>query len=691
MDQQQLPGAAGADSQGFFAQPEQQYAAGQAQEQSGEALGLDASGDAAFLSRLGFSARMAAQSEPGARTMLQAPSPAPSASYGGARATPTRTKITFINSGLAGGGAPHSPLPTPTQHSATDPTGAEVLERTWRNLAGSFKSNSQAAAEVLVRQAQTAAQLDDLVQVLLSQLRSAHEDRSRLQQALLAERAAAVAAGEEAQGLQRRLASTEQRGSVVAAVTEALQSQLAQARGALEAAERERAQMAEHNKQLQEQLSVTSECRTRGDAVIAEQAAVIEALRQQLSQQATQASTLADDKAALEGQLQGVLRAEQELTVHLRETHSAIEGQLLALRDQLKAERAKRAAVVKRRGELQSQVEALQAQMATQQAEMAGLVERLAARSGAASAHPHPAPQAAPTRSSQGATASRGGPTSHGASGRPGSASGGARTEHGATPSSTAAAVAQLRARSAQRHGSVGGASRHSATSPTKSRGAGAGGAGPSSGGAGAGAGGSTSRGSPPGRQTLNPLATPTAAAAAAPPQPASSPDAGSPGAGDSTVEAASPPQQQPLFEPLHVPSSLPTSTADGAGYAVHAVTAEGHVGPSVAYDSGPTMATYGTPASKAAATPGGRPFPRTVEPPSPPINLLPVPVPGSAGPAGTTGNRRHSISPDPTRASHNAAHNVRRVSPAERQQAGRTAGLRAPSPAAGAPSTWLP
>ncbi|KAG2498049.1 hypothetical protein HYH03_003810 [Edaphochlamys debaryana] len=98
-------------------------------------------------------------------------------------------EIALINSGLAGGGAPHSPLPTHTQHSATDTTG-----------------NSRAAAEVLVRQAQTAAQLDDLVQGLLrrggeaTQLRSAHEDRSRLQQALLAERAAAVAAGEEAQG-----------------------------------------------------------------------------------------------------------------------------------------------------------------------------------------------------------------------------------------------------------------------------------------------------------------------------------------------------------------------------------------------------------------------------------------------------------------------------------------------------------
>lgn len=47
-------------------------------------------------------------------------------------------------------------------------------------------------------------------------------------------------------------------------------------------------------------------------------------------------SSLEEDKAQLESQLQGVLQAEQELTVHLRETHAAIEGQLAALRDQLK-------------------------------------------------------------------------------------------------------------------------------------------------------------------------------------------------------------------------------------------------------------------------------------------------------------------------------------------------------------------
>lgn len=51
------------------------------------------------------------------------------------------------------------------------------------------------------------------------------------------------------------------------------------------------------------------------------------------------AVVLAEDKAALEAQLQGVLQAEQELTVHLRETHTAIEGQLSTLREQLKVGR----------------------------------------------------------------------------------------------------------------------------------------------------------------------------------------------------------------------------------------------------------------------------------------------------------------------------------------------------------------
>ncbi len=48
------------------------------------------------------------------------------------------------------------------------------------------------------------------------------------------------------------------------------------------------------------------------------------------------AAALAEDKASLEAQLHGVLQAEQELTVHLRETHTAIEGQLSTLREQLK-------------------------------------------------------------------------------------------------------------------------------------------------------------------------------------------------------------------------------------------------------------------------------------------------------------------------------------------------------------------
>jgi hypothetical protein len=52
-------------------------------------------------------------------------------------------------------------------------------------------------------------------------------------------------------------------------------------------------------------------------------------------QQTALAVGLADGKAGLERQLSGVLAAERELTRELRETHAAIEGQLVALREQL--------------------------------------------------------------------------------------------------------------------------------------------------------------------------------------------------------------------------------------------------------------------------------------------------------------------------------------------------------------------
>ncbi|PNH04297.1 hypothetical protein TSOC_009561 [Tetrabaena socialis] len=279
----------------------------------------------------------------------------PAAGTGLPRGTPAAARLlTFFNS---------SPYPTPTSHSANDQS-LNVLEKKWRQMYAGIQGNSQAAAEVLVKQAAATSQLEEMVQHLFTQLKAGVEDRVRLQQVLLQERAQALAHAEEAQQLHQRLHTSEHRSTAVHVVTESLQAQLSQA--------------AEQVKQLTEQLTITSECRTRGDALITEQAMVIDTLRQQLQEQADAVGALSEDKAHLEAQLQGVLRAEQELTGHLRETHAAIEGQLTSLRDQLKTERQKRAAVVKRRGELQAQVEALQNQMASQQAEMATLADKLA-------------------------------------------------------------------------------------------------------------------------------------------------------------------------------------------------------------------------------------------------------------------------------------------------------------------------
>ncbi|KAG2425879.1 hypothetical protein HYH02_014942 [Chlamydomonas schloesseri] len=266
--------------------------------------------------------------------------------------------------------------PTPTQH-VNDQQNVQILERKWRSLSQSMRSNSQTAADVLMKQAQATSQLDEMLQLMFIHLKSVSDDRSRLQQQLMHERTVAAAQAEDLANLQQRLQLSESRAVTVKAVTDSLQGQLAQAREALEASQRESEQLKEQLREMEEQLTVTSECRVRGDTIMAEQAAVLEALRQQLDDQSSAAAILANDKASLEAQLHGVLQAEQELTVHLRETHTAIEGQLSTLREQLKTERQKRAAVVKRRGELQAQVEQLQAQVASQQADMAALVERL--------------------------------------------------------------------------------------------------------------------------------------------------------------------------------------------------------------------------------------------------------------------------------------------------------------------------
>lgn len=333
-------------------------------------------------------------------------SPAPSASgtaswFGPPRATPTARMLTFVNS---------SPAPTPTAH-ATDQAAVKVLEKRWSNLYGAMKGNSQAAADVLMRQATATSQLEEMVGQLFTQLKAVVEDRSRLQAVLLQDRAGHVAAAEEAAALRQQVAAAEHRAATAQVVAEALQAQLSAAREALEGSTRERQQLEQRVKELGEQLEVTSECRQRGDALISEQAEALGSLQQQLQQQAAAAASLGADKASLEQQLQGVLAAERELTAHLRETHAAIEGQLTALRDQLQSERQKRAAVVKRRGELQAQVAALQAQLAEQQQRMEAMAEAMAAaakqpastsRSGARAPSPTPGVRPlAPSHSAQ--------------------------------------------------------------------------------------------------------------------------------------------------------------------------------------------------------------------------------------------------------------------------------------------------
>ncbi|KAG2436967.1 hypothetical protein HXX76_006482 [Chlamydomonas incerta] len=307
-----------------------------------------------------FRVRMAA--------LTNAASPAPSAATASQQASVRGTpggRIMFVNDAA----------PTPTQH-VSDQQHIQLLERKWRSLSQGMRTNSQAAADVLMKQAQATSQIEEMLQLMFIQLKSVSDDRARLQQQLLHERAAAAVQADELAALQQRLQLSEGRNATVHVVADSLQGQLAQARDALEASQSENEQLKAQVGELEEQLAVTSECRTRGDTIMAEQAAVLEALRQQLEDRASMAAVLAEDKAALEAQLQGVLQAEQELTVHLRETHTAIEGQLGTLREQLKTERQKRAAVVKRRGELQVQVELLQAQVVSQHAEMAALIDR---------------------------------------------------------------------------------------------------------------------------------------------------------------------------------------------------------------------------------------------------------------------------------------------------------------------------
>ncbi|GFR40495.1 hypothetical protein Agub_g1063 [Astrephomene gubernaculifera] len=592
------------------------------------------------------------------RIAQAAASPAPAATTQSIRTTSAARLLTFVN---------NSPHPTPTVHG-NDQHSVQNLERKWKLLYGTMKSHSQAAADVLMKQAQSTSQVEELVQLLLTQLKAGAEERLRLQQLVLQERSQLMAQAEEAAQLHQRLHSSEHLSTAVQVVTESLQGQLSQAREALEASSREKqglaeqvAQLSEQVRQLTEQLSVTTECRTRGDALIAEQAAVIETLRQQLQEQAATASQLAEDKADLESQLQGVLRAEQELTGHLRETHAAIEGQLAALRDQLKAERQKRAAVVKRRGELQGQVEQLQAQVAAQQAEMTALVERLARGGGVSQPHAtQPAPARGPAQ-----------PPSH----------------VGPTASSSAKAVA-LQAAAHVRHtaAAAGGAvpghrlaagMAAAAASPAAAAGA--------SSAAGTAAGAADRRS----RSTLRPSSangrpaskSPTTSTASGVRRPASarrsathSPSASAATEGELDEASSGPSTATATPVTLHVPSSLTpfdeskrTAPPRQPMFEKEAVaTAHG--------SNGPPQAAQHERSSGGVAT-GAQP------PPSPPINLPPYPA-QSTDQGGGGGNRRRSISPEPSRASLNAVQHARRASPGVD---------RANKPNTAAMGTWLP
>ncbi|GLI69241.1 hypothetical protein VaNZ11_013817 [Volvox africanus] len=556
-----------------------------------------------------------------ARIALAAATPASTAAPSNQlRATPAARLLTFVN----------SPLPTPTVHGS-DQNIAQALDRKWRALYGSLKSNSQAAADVLMKQAQATSQLEELVQALFMQLKAGTEDRVRLQQLLLQERTQFMAQVEEAQQLQQRLHTSEHKSTAVQVVTETLQSQVAQARGALEASNRERQQLAE-------QLAIATECRTRGDALIAEQTAVIENLRRQLEEQASAMSSLAEDKAQLEAHLQDVLRAEQELTVHLRETHAAIEGQLAALREQLKTERQKRAAVVKRRSELQAQVEQLQGKVAAQQADMVALTDKLI-RGGLL-------PRATSLATTQSTALSAPKPVAQvGAQARSSSTGAGAHTAQsrgGAAASVQCAApvAAQQRARSTLRSNSLGQTNPKKAShSPIFS------------------GGGSTIR--PSGQEHT------------------SSPSAAS-------LEETAGPDNAPAVA-FHVPSSLPSPEASfaitsGPGMAAGGTeqdlsySREGH---------------FATPAPATAPAHTSSVVRAAAEPLSPPITLASAREarglsmePGSAGL-----NRRRSASPEASRPSTNATQHARRAG----SVAGRAPGGRATSPSRGPGNTWLP
>ncbi|GIL92464.1 hypothetical protein Vretimale_19354 [Volvox reticuliferus] len=558
-----------------------------------------------------------------ARIALAAASPASTAAPSNQlRGTPTARLLTFVN----------SPLPTPTVHG-TDQNIVQSLDRKWRTLYGGLKSNSQAAADVLMKQAQATSQLEELVQALFIQLKASTEDRVRLQQLLLQERAQFMAQVEEAQQLQQRLHTSEHRSTAVKVVTESLQSQLVQARDALEASNRERQQMAE-------QLAIATECRTRGDALIAEQTAVMETLRQQLEEQASAMSSLAEDKAQLEAQLQSVLRAEQELTVHLRETHAAIEGQLAALREQLKGERQKRAAVVKRRGELQAQVEQLQGKVAAQQADMAALTDKLI-RGGLS----HLAlPRAAPVATTQSTALSAPKPGAQaGALARTSSVGSAAHMPHsrGAAAASVqgaAAVTAQQRARSTLRSSSLGQTNTKKAfNSPTFS------------------GGGSAIR--PLGQERT------------------SSP----PGPG---LEETAGPDNAPAVA-FRVPSSLPSPEAS---FAITSAPGIGVGRTQQDLSDSREGAHIATPVATTAPAHTSNVMRGTAEPPSPPITLASAREtvglsmePGSAGL-----NRRRSASPEASRPSANA----RRTG----SVSGRGTGGRATSPSRGVGNnTWFP
>eukprot|EP00197_Chlamydomonas_leiostraca_P011595 CAMPEP_0202875230 /NCGR_PEP_ID=MMETSP1391-20130828/26911_1 /ASSEMBLY_ACC=CAM_ASM_000867 /TAXON_ID=1034604 /ORGANISM="Chlamydomonas leiostraca, Strain SAG 11-49" /LENGTH=299 /DNA_ID=CAMNT_0049556863 /DNA_START=17 /DNA_END=913 /DNA_ORIENTATION=+ len=233
-----------------------------------------------------------------------------------------------------------SPMHAPQTQQDTAPAPAmALLQRRWAVVSAGLAAQQQAAADVLQKQAALGSHVGDLVDQLLKQLQLKEEEARSLERTLEKDRQEFTRAAKQ---LTQHFNAAQTKTTALQVVHEALQGEVRHVREQLDASQQENAMLKQALAEAQAAAQSEAEHKAQLQATLEGQGSALHEMQLQLEEQKAMARDLRHAKGALQGQLKGMVAAEQELTEHLKTTHAQIEEQLGQLKAQLKAERQKR-------------------------------------------------------------------------------------------------------------------------------------------------------------------------------------------------------------------------------------------------------------------------------------------------------------------------------------------------------------